>query len=317
MLENLIFSLNSALPLFFVMAIGYMIRQKKWIDDGFVKMANNIIFYVALPVRLFTDVFYSSFNEYFDAKFILFLIIATFLTVLFAVVVGHFVVKDKSMLSAFVQGAFRGNFLYIGLSLMENITGSIGAKAPLGIAIMVPLYNIFAVFIFAYLNENVDGAKKPNFRKVLIDIVKNPLIISVVLGIVLSQFNFVIPLVLERTFSYFAVVATPLALITIGASFKLMQLASNLKVALYASILKLIVFPLITVLAAMALGMSSEDVLLVYVLFGVPTATISYVITVNMNGDGSLASSIIMVTTLLANITMTGFIFAFKMMGVI
>ncbi|HAS72543.1 MAG TPA: auxin efflux carrier family protein [Clostridiales bacterium UBA8960] len=317
MLENFVFSLNSALPLFFVMAVGYLIRRKNWIDDGFVKMANNIIFYVALPVKLFSDVFYTSFSDYFDIGFILFLIVATCLTVLIAVLFGQLVVKDKRLLSAFVQGAFRGNFLYIGLSLMENITGSIGAKAPLGIAIMVPLYNILAVLIFAFLNEKGEETTKPKFSKILMDIVKNPLIASVLLGIILSQFNFNLPIVIDRTFSYFAVVATPLALITIGASFKLGQLAQSLKMALYASVLKLVIFPLLVVLAAIQLGFSAEDVLLVYVLFGVPTATISYVFSVNMGGNGNLASSIIMVTTLLANLTMTGFIFAFKMMGMI
>ncbi len=53
MWENVRFSMNSTMPLFFVMLLGYVLYQKKFLSDAFVAGANKFVFYVALPVQLF------------------------------------------------------------------------------------------------------------------------------------------------------------------------------------------------------------------------------------------------------------------------
>ena len=315
MLENFIFSVSSALPIFLVMCVGYMIKRKKIIDEDFVKRANNLVFNVALPIKLFNDVFKTSFNEYFDLKFIIFIVSCTILSVIVTWLLGLLLIKDKSQLGAFIHGAFRGNFLYIGLSLMENITGSIGLKAPLVIAFVIPLYNILAVIILTY--TNIDKSSKVSVTRVLRNITSNPLIIAIIFGAIASQIGINLPTFALRTMGYFEAVATPLALITIGASFSLGKATANLGASLLACLLKLVIIPLSVVSLAIFLGFNNEDVLLIYLLFGVPTATVSYIMTTAMNGDSDLSSNIIMITTILSNFTMTLFIFAFKTMGII
>lgn len=315
MIENFLFSLSSALPIFLVMLVGYVLRTKNIITDEFVKKANAIVFYIALPLKLFSDVFYSTISEYLDIKFILFIVIGTVLSIVGAWVIGFYLIKDKRQLGAFIQGSFRGNFLYIGLSLMENVIGRIGAKAPLAIALIVPLYNVSAVVILSVTGSHGDA--KIDYKGIVKGIFKNPMIIAVVLGMLGSTLNINLPVIAMRTISYFEVLATPLALLTIGGSFKLKKLTQNIGAALIASILKLVIFPAIAVVCALKLGFSGEDTMLLYIVFGVPTATISYVMTVVMKGDSDLASNIIMTTTLLSNITMTVFVFIFKSMGII
>ena len=315
MLENFIFSVSCALPIFNVMIIGYFLKRKNMIDESFVEKANALVFNIALPIKLFNDVNQTSFQDSFDPKFIIFIVSGTIMSVVVLWILGLFIVQDKSQLGAFIHGAFRGNFLYIGLSLMENITGSIGVKAPLAIAFIIPLYNILAVIILSCTpsTEKV----KVSIASILKKIVTNPLIIAVLLGALVSQIGITMPMVMTRTMSYFEAVATPLALIAIGASFSLAKSTENLKVSLLATSLKLILIPLSMVSIAMLLGFNTEDIMLTYVLFGVPSATVSYVMTAAMNGDKDLASNIIMTTTLLSNFTMTLFIFAFKTLGII
>ena len=315
MLENFIFSVSSALPIFLVMCVGYILKRKKIINEDFVKMANILVFNVALPIKLFNDVFKTSFDEYFDLKFIIFIVSCTILSVVITWILGLLVIKDKPRLGAFVHGSFRGNFLYIGLSLMENITGSIGLKAPLVIAFIVPLYNILAVIILTY--TNVHQSSKVNVTGMIKNIASNPLIMAIILGTIASQIGIEIPIFAIRTMSYFEAVATPLALITIGASFSLGKATANMGASLLASLLKLIIIPLSAVSLAIAFGFNNKDVLLIYLLFGVPTATVSYIMTVAMNGDKDLSSNIIMTTTILSNFTMTLFIFGFRSMGII
>ncbi|MBE0450816.1 MAG: AEC family transporter [Clostridia bacterium] len=313
MIDNFLFSLSSALPIFFVMIIGYYLKRRTIITEEFVKAANLFVFNVALPVKIFSDVYRSSFDEYFDIGFVLFIIVGIVVSVIISWITGAFLVKDKSKLGAFIQGSFRGNFLYIGLSLMENVTGSIGLKAPLVIALIIPLYNILAIVVLSFLE--VGRKSGVEFKDIVKNIIGNPMIIAVALGMVVSQFDLHLPLIMTRTMSYFEVVATPLALIAIGASFKFGNMRGNLKTALLASSLKLIVLPSVAVIAAIALGFGNEDIFLIYILFGVPTATISYVVTVVMKGDHDLASNIIMVSTLLSNISMTLYVFIFKTLG--
>ncbi len=312
-MDNFLFSLSSALPIFFVMIIGYYLKRRAIINEQFVKAANMLVFNVALPVKIFSDVYSTSFEEYFDIRFVMFIIIGTIVSVMISWVTGALLIKDRNKLGAFIQGSFRGNFLYIGLSLMENVTGSIGLKAPLVIALIIPLYNILAIVVLSFLE--VDRQSNVNLRGIVKNIVGNPMIIAVVLGMVVSQFGLNLPLIMTRTMSYFEVVATPLALIAIGASFKFGNMKGNLNTALLASSLKLILLPALAVISAIALGFGNEDVFLIYILFGVPTATISYVVTVVMKGDHDLASNIIMVSTLLSNVSMTLYVFIFKTMG--
>lgn len=313
MIDNFLFSLSSALPIFFVMIIGYYLKRRAIINDPFVKAANMLVFNVALPVKIFSDVYNTSFDEYFDIRFVIFIVVGTIVGVLISWLTGAFLIKDKNKLGAFIQGSFRGNFLYIGLSLMENVTGSIGLKAPLAIAIIIPLYNVLAIIILSFLE--VGRQTRVNYKGILKNIVGNPMIIAVVFGMLVSQVGLDLPLIMTRTMSYFEGVATPLALIAIGASFKFGNMTGNLKTALLSSVLKLVVLPAIAVISAVAIGFNHEDVLLIYILFGVPTATISYVVTVVMKGDHDLASNIIMVSTLLSNVTMTIYVFIFKTIG--
>ena len=50
MLENILFSMNSTMPLFFIMLLGYVLHRTGFLSDAFVAGANKFVFYVALPV---------------------------------------------------------------------------------------------------------------------------------------------------------------------------------------------------------------------------------------------------------------------------
>ncbi len=316
MLDNFLFSVSIAMPIFLVMCIGYILKRKGFIDDNFIKTSSKVIFNIALPIKIFHDVLTTSLHQHLDVQFIAFIIIGTILSVIAAWGLGLIVTnKEKSQLGAFIQGCFRGNFLYVGLSLMENITGSIGLKAPLAIIFYVPLYNILAVIILTL--TNVNKSEKINIKNILMSIVKNPLIIATLLGVAVSYIDINLPVVAFRTMGYFREVVTPLALLTIGASFGINKSSKSGVVSLVASLYKLIILPLAAVLIAVVLKFSNEDILLIYVFFGVPTSTVSYVMAAAMNGDKDLAANIIMTTTLLSVLTMTLFIFACKTIGIV
>lgn len=315
MLENFIFSVGIALPIFFVMCIGHVLKRKDIINENFTKVTNRMIFNVALPIKLFYDVLNTSFDRSFDAKLLTFVVVGVIVSALIAWIIGYILLKKRSQLGAFTQGAFRGNFLYVGLSLLENMTGTITPKAPIVIAFVMPLYNIISVLILTF--SKGEKISKESLKEMFLNIIKNPFIIAIFLGLVLGQIGVTLPLFLARTMEYFRQLVTPLALITIGATFSFRKATTSLWPAIYASITKLVVLPFIAVITAYNFGFATEDILLLYVLFGVPTSTVSYVMAVSLDGDGDLAANIIMMTTLLSIVSMTLFVFTFKTIGMI
>lgn len=318
-MANFIFSVEIALPIFLIMCAGYILKRNGMLNENFIQVSNTLIFRVALPIKLFSDMLNKSFNQLFDLKFIAFTMIGTLLCAGVAWLLGVLVLKEKHQLGAFIQGSYRGNFVYVGLTLMINMTGSMGLKYPLILAFVVPLYNVLAVIALTFTNKNkmVDFNIVKLLKETSLNIIKNPLIIAIVIGILASEVGLHLPLVFSRTASYFGDIATPLALLTIGATFRFKTITKQILPSLYSSALKLFLAPLAAVLLAKTMGFSNPDVLLIYVTFGVPTAATSYIMTAALDGDSELASNIIMTTTLLSIVSMTLFVFAFKTMGMI
>ena len=315
MTENLFFSLGTALPIFLMMTAGWGLKQTGMIDDSFTAKANNLIFYVALPIKLFSDVSHTSFLEAFDATFILFLIGIMVMGFALSVLVGKLVINNTAQLGAFVQGSFRGNFLYIGYSLMENITGTIGPKVPMVAAFVVPAYNILSVLALSLSGSEMNPQNR--WRNIWLGILRNPIILGITAGALFSLLPVEMPLFVDRTMGYFSALTMPMALLMIGASFRVTNAMKALPLALLSTSIKLVIFPMAAVLLALSVGYRGEEVVLTFVLYGVPTATTSYIMAVAMKNDHELTASIIMITTALSIITMTAFIFAFRTTGII
>jgi len=315
MLGNLIFSLGVALPIFLIMLTGFILKEKSIIADNFIKAANFIIFYIALPVKLFSSVLTSNVADNFDLKFILFITAFTILSVIIIWIIAELFLKEKSQMGAFIHGSFRGNFIYVGLSLLENVTGTIGTVAPLIIAFIVPLYNILAVLVLTLSGDERNTGN--NILNSLKSMIKNPFIIAIFLGIIGSLVGFKMPKIINNTVQYFSMLVTPLALITIGATFNLDQVFKNILPSVLASGVKLVLLPLVMILTAALFGFSNYEIFLIYILFGVPSATVSYIMTATMGGDRELAASIVMMTTLLSIFSMTIFVFMFKSLSII
>ena len=315
MVENFIFSLSVALPIFLIMLSGFILKNKNIIRQDFINASNFIVFYIALPLKLFNNVSRSSVVDNFDFKFIIFAIIGTLISVILIYTYSKIFVKEKSKVGAFVHGTFRGNFVYVGFSILENVTGAVGPLASLVVAFVVPIYNIIAVLVL--LLTNSENNSKNQIKNALKKIIKNPFTIAIALGIIASLISFKLSPLLQNTADYFDVLATPLALLTIGATFRVDKLFIDIKPAAAATIFKLIINPLLAVMAAFLFGFSNSEIFLIYILFGVPTSISSAIITASMGGDENLAASIVMMTTLGSVFSLTLFIFIFRAVKII
>lgn len=316
-MENFIYSINVTFPIFLVMVIGYILKQIGMLNDDFVTVANRFNFKVTLPFMLFRDISGVDIKAVFDLKYVLFCAIVS--TVCFWAIWGgvKLFLKDKTMRGAFVQASFRSSAAVMGLAFIENIYGS-SAMGPLMIVGAVPLYNIFSVIVLTFegsQNENVDKTEK--IKKACVNIIKNPIILGILAGLLVALAGIDFPVIVDKTVKNVAQMATPLALITIGAGFEGRKALAKIRPTIAASLVKLVIQPLIFLPVAVWMGFTGEKIIAILIMLAAPTTPSCYIMAKNMNNDEVLTASVVVMTTLLAAFTLTGWIFILKTLGFI
>ena len=316
-MENFIYSINVTMPIFLVMVIGYILKQIGMLNDNFVTVANKFNFKVTLPFMLFKDIAGVDIKAVFDIKYVLFCAIVS--TFCFWVVWGtaKLLVRDKTIRGAFVQSSFRGSAAVMGLAFIQNIYGS-SAMGPLMIVSAVPLYNIFSVIVLTFeANDSTGIDKKAKIRQAGINICKNPIILSILAGLIVGLLEIQFPTLVNKTVSNVAQMATPLALITIGAGFEGRKALAKIAPTMAASMIKLVLQPLVFLPVAAWMGFSGEKMIAILIMLASPTTPSCYIMAKSMNNDEVLTASVIVTTTLMAAFTLTGWIFLLKTLGYI
>ena len=316
-MENFIYSINVTMPIFLVMVIGYILKQIGMLNDNFVTVANKFNFKVTLPFMLFKDIAGVDIKAVFDIIYVLFCAIVS--TICFWVVWGtaKLLVRDKTIRGAFVQSSFRGSAAVMGLAFIQNIYGS-SAMGPLMIVSAVPLYNIFSVIVLTFeANDSTGIDKKAKIRQAGINICKNPIILSILAGLIVGLLGIQFPTLVNKTVSNVAQMATPLALITIGAGFEGRKALAKIAPTMAASMIKLVLQPLVFLPVAAWMGFSGEKMIAILIMLASPTTPSCYIMAKSMNNDEVLTASVIVTTTLMAAFTLTGWIFLLKTLGYI
>lgn len=312
---NLIFSLNATMPIFFTMILGWILKKAGLMDDHFVEQINKFVFRAALPALLFEDLAGVDFLEVWDASFVLFCLSATLLSIL-GVTAVSFLLKDKSIQGEFVQASYRSSSAILGIALIQNIYGNAG-MGPLMVIGTVPLYNIGAVVVLSFLKPDRKPLDRDLVWKTVWDIITNPIILGIAVGMIWSVLRIPIPIILGKTVHNLAVLATPLGLMAMGASFDLKNVTSTLKPAVLASLIKLVILAAIFVPIAVSLGFRTDKLVAILVMLGTATTVSCYIMARNMGHEGVLTSNTVMLTTLCSAFTLTFWLFLLRTMELI
>lgn len=315
MWDHFFFSLSATVPVFAVMVLGHLLRRAGLLTHEFCRVSNRLVFTAALPAMLFRQIAVLRPDQIADGRFLLFTAAASVLYPLLVWLPARRLLPDKGEVGAFTQGAFRGNTALLGAVLMESICGSL-TYAPLIVLAGVPISNAFSVIILS-LEAGGDRPDRAALRRALAGVIKNPLIIGILLGLPFAFFRIPIPAAADKGLALLANMASPLALLVIGAEFRADAAVKKLRSTVSAGLIKLILLPALAIPAAAALGFRGEAMVAVLVFSGTPTAVASYIMAENMHNDGVLANGIVAFTTLLSAVTVTGWIFLLRVTGLI
>ncbi len=312
-MDDFLFSLNTVLPLLLLMTTGWVCRRIGLLTEPLVTGVNNLVFRLFLPVNLCMSVMTTPYDTAISAN--VFLLAAgglvTEYIILFLIVPR--VEKDPKKISVMIQGMGRANYAFFGIPLVAMLfPGRDTSLASLLVIVTIPVYNVLSVVALS-----VYGESKVRLSRVLLNILKNPLIISSLLGFALWLLHFQPPAFLKTTMSDLSKVATPLALFTLGGAIQLTSAKAHLRQLLIAVPWRLIAAPLIFVGTAALLGLREVALACAFVTFGSPTAVSSYPMAHSMGGDGELAAELVAFSSTFSIITTFLFVFAMKRLGLI
>ncbi|MBQ8382940.1 MAG: AEC family transporter [Clostridia bacterium] len=312
-MESLQLSFEAVMPIFLLMALGYLLKLLKFAEKSTFDAMNRLVFRIFLPILLFHNIYTTDLNLVFNGKLILFTVIG----ILTVFTVGYFVVlgltRDNARRGVMLQGFFRSNYAILGIPVVEYVCGdSATGLASLMVAIVVPLFNILAVICLErFRNQRV------KLGTLLLGIAKNPLVIGCLAGIVFLLLRVELPSFVDKAVGSAAQIASPLSMVILGAGFAFSGVRDYLREICITVSAKLILVPLLAVTAAALVGFRGEALVCVLVTFGAPVAVSSYSMSQQMGGDEKLAAQNVVISSALCLLTFFGWILVLDLLRLI
>ena len=325
---SLIFALEAVLPIILTVAIGYLIKKVGLLTNDMGKVINKLVFRIFLPAMLFLNVYKIESLADIELDYIIYAAAATVLVFALAIPVVICVTKRGERRGALLQACFRSNYALIGIPLAQSLFGQEGVSvATVLSAVSIPIFNILAVISLSIFG---DGGQKPSVKKILLGIIRNPLIQSIFLGLIVLGVralfvNFEIGFRLTdlkpvyTVLGYLSNLATPLALIVLGVQFEFSVIGELKKEILFGTLIKAAVVPVLGLGVAFVCfrqHFGGAEFAALVALFATPVAVSSVPMAQEMGADHTLAGQLVVWTTLLSAITVFIASFLLKAAGV-
>lgn len=311
MLSNFVVSLEAVLPMFIMLAVGMGVKRFRLLTETELRHLNKMIFVVFFPPMMFTNLYGTDIEEAVDWRLMIFGIASVAVIYGISTLAVLHMEKDPRSRGAMIQAIYRSNFVIMGIPIAVNMYGHGNlAVTAMMVAVIVPIYNVLAV-----VTLEVFRGGTLDFAGILKKVLTNPLILGAAAGLLSVLTGLKLPAVLEDVVGDMASVATPLALVILGASidFKsIRKCGRNLVVCVAA---RLVIVPAIGLTAAALLGFRDIAFVTLIAMFAAPTAVSSFTMAQSMDSDGQLAGNCVIFSTAFACFTMFLWIFLFKNLG--
>lgn len=302
-MENLLTGFNIVSPVFFVLLLGYVAKKRGYIDNNFVDKGTWIVFYLALPFKLFYDIKNARIVSL-HPKYVAYILLGVIFVIFISIIIAKALrIKDKKKLSAFVHCAYRSNFVYVGFPILEIIYNGAPSMEHMIVIIAfgLTLYNISAIILLTYYSEAED--KRISFVDIFIKILKNPMIAGVVVGAIFNFLQLPVYQGVDKAIEMVAKISTPMSLILIGASLNFESSKSDFKLMFISAFIKTVIAPALLIPIGVKLGFTNMELGIAYVFWATPCAANCFIFTKQMKSDYEFASKVITLSFIMSIIT--------------
>ena len=293
--------LSSILPVCLLMLLGAALRQFGFLPDLFFAHLNRLGFWVLLPTLLFCTILQAPQTASGDGLKVGLLLCTCSVAVTAAAWLAARAMRlPGASARALMQASMRGNLAYTALPVILYAFGEnsrMAAVATFALAPSIPFYNFWAVVILT--SDAADTARGNQRLRAAFAVLRNPLIIGCLLGVLALKSGVRLPRGLLNAVSTLGHAALPCALLALGAGLTPARLRASFRPALAGAALKLLLMPAFGYVFARAAGFNRELLLVALLFLASPCAVTSYVMADQMGADKELAGSAIVLSTLL------------------
>lgn len=291
---------QALVPVFVLILLGYGLRRANFPDTRFWYGAERFTYYVLFPAMLLFKLGSATVPHavYGRVGLLILGMVATMAVIL--VLVQWLVRWPGPVFTSIFQGALRFNS-FVGLAAAASLYGDNALSlTAVAVAVMVPLLNVLCILAFAVYG----GQSAIRLRAVLSMVATNPLILGSLAGVLVSYFQVGFHPLVAGVLRPLSDLALPLGLMTVGAGLQLQALRQASLPFFAASVLKLLVFPLVTLGLCRLMGIDGLTAQVALMLAALPTASSAFILARQLGGDAPLMAAIISGQTLLAMLTM-------------
>ena len=279
-------------------------RRLDFMKEGFLKPANRLVYYVAIPAMIFREIAEAELVQHFSLVLVATTLVPLILVALIGLILVRGIQLQRDRVGSFLQCSFHGNLGYIGLAVAFYFLGDQGfTRASILAGFVMLLQNFLAVVALSRFNKEPD--QKISTLSLVRRVLLNPVIISAMAGMAFSLTGLDLPVILDRSLKILSGMALPLALLLIGTSISFAQMRQQLRLTALIGVLKLLLLPATGFILFHFLDLHRIEYLPALILLASPTATVSYVMASEMAGDTDMATAAISVTTLVSAVTFT------------
>ena len=280
---------NAVFPILVLMTIGYICKRVGFISGDAVNKTNRIIFRVFMPPLIFYNLYENDFSKFMDMKLMIFIPAAVIAVIVISFLIVPRIVKERKQQPVIIQALFRGNLIFVGMPVMEAVAGSkyLGLMA-LAITITIIVYKVASVIVFEALRKG-----KPDYKEMMRDIAVNPLIHGAVVGVIFTMLRIPVPGMVMDVVKTMSQVATPVALVLLGAGFSFAATGIYKKQIVLTCLFRLVLIPALLVPLAILMGFNNYEIIVVFATMCAPTAIITYTISQQMGGDDALSAQLV------------------------
>jgi len=306
-------ALAVSLPTFAWVALGLALNRFGLLPEALNNRLSLLAFNFGFPLMLFAGAARVDYTDIGRAHYLLAGAAGAVLSLLLAWQYARWRGVPRRRQGLFAQAAYRSNLAIMGLALAVSAYGEgATALAALPVAVLTLLYNVLAVWVLGATLDTGAG-----FRAMAMGILRNPLVLGIAAGVLLSLSPLPAPAWLDPVNRHLSAFFLPMMLVCIGGSLTLRHVFRAEPLAWEACAWRLVLAPAVGTALAIALGVRGEALGVLFLLLATPVAASSHVMVVAARGDGQLAAAMVVLSTLLSVFTITLGLFLLSLLGLV
>lgn len=288
---EMVYALQAVLPFVFMLACGYFLRKCGILTETFRQQGDNLCFRFLFPILVFQNIYTGEIPETGIWRPIWFAVGVMMSSLLIFWLLVPLLEKDRRKIPVIIQSLYRGNFMIYGIPFSMRLGGEEAALIATAMtAVTLPLLNVAAIVTYARYAEG----EKVQWKQVVLQILKNPIIWGVLLGVLFFQFQIPLWEPVESTCSDLAKIATPLSFLLLGSRFSGEIVVSNRRTMYYMILVKQWIMPAIYLFFAIEIfHFSSVELVPVLIFLTAPGAITTYQLAIQFHADEVLAGAFV------------------------